>query len=135
MTPEQRREKRKQYNLKWRQNQKKGLLGGDASDSSDSNKEGDVSANNANNWLVQQQQSSTPAYGGGQQLIKAPAASGSNPSGPEQVATPPYYSKSNGTAIAPVFNVVSGSVVYPFSYFPFRCPVQQQQSGGRGASS
>lgn len=101
LTPEQRREKRKQYNLKWRQNQKKG-----DSDSSDS-KEADWQSYKSYNQTMSE-----------------------NDSGPKPAAplpAPDYYSvKSNG----PVFNVVSGSVVYPFSYFPFRCQVQDSIQRG-----
>ena len=96
LTPEQRKEKRKQYNLKWRQNQKK--VDGDSSDS----KEGD-------NWQ---------SYKSYNQALSE-NTSASKPSTP--LPAPEYYSKSNG---GPVFNVMSGSVVYPFSYFPFRCQVQ-----------
>lgn len=105
LTPEQRREKRKQYNLKWRQNQKKG----DMSDSSDS-KETD-------NWQSYKSFSTT-----GSENDSEPKAANLSP-------VPNFYSKSNG----PMFNVVSGSVVYPFSYFPFRC--QAQNSLQRGTTS
>ncbi|XP_059350297.1 golgin subfamily A member 6-like protein 22 isoform X1 [Daphnia carinata] len=101
LTPEQRREKRKQYNLKWRQNQKKG-----DSDSSDS-KETDT-------WQ------SYKSYN------QALSENDSGPKPATPLPPPDYYSKSNG----PVFNVVSGSVVYPFSYFPFRCQIQDSVQRG-----
>jgi len=130
LTPEQRREKRKQYNLKWRQNQKKNLLG-DASDSSDS-KEGD--------WQQQQQlpASSSSSYGrANEQLLKIPTAPGALLASSAS-SSAEYYGKGgnngNGVPTGPVFNVVSGSVVYPFSYFPFRCQVQQSGTA-RGNSA
>jgi len=102
LTPEQRREKRKQYNLKWRQNQKKG-----DSDSSDS-KETD-------NW--QSYKSYNPTM----------SENDSRPKAATPLTAPDYYTvKSN----APVFNIVSGSVVYPFSYFPFRCQIQDSVQRG-----
>ncbi|KAI9562321.1 hypothetical protein GHT06_013286 [Daphnia sinensis] len=96
LTPEQRREKRKQYNLKWRQNQKKV-----DSDSSDSKETDNWQSYKSYNQAMSENNSGTKAA--------------------TLQTAPDYYSvKSN----APVFNIVSGSVVYPFSYFPFRCQAQ-----------
>lgn len=95
LTPEQRREKRKQYNMKWRQNQKK-----NGSYSPD-NKE-------AEDWKSQK------SYA--EQMSENDTADKTTP----PVTMNDYYAKTNNQ----MFNVVSGSVVYPFSYFPFRCQVQ-----------
>ena len=141
LTPEQRREKRKQwvqwihfrhkflvvnvlffiptrYNLKWRQNQKKA---GDASDSSD-----------GSNWAAQSYGTSNTVRGNENGKTPTPSSSSTAGGVGTVSATEPYYSKSNN---GPVFNVVSGSVVYPFSYFPFRSIHAQVPPQGRGATS
>lgn len=95
LTPEQRREKRKQYNMKWKQNQKKNEM--ELAD----NKE-------AEDWKSQKSYNEPLPEGETSQKM-APS-----------VAPNDYCSKTNNQ----MFNVVSGGVVYPFSYFPFRCQVQ-----------